>query len=149
MFCIQSKNVFYYFRFINLHWCKTIFHVQNAQYTSCIHGWLFSLIYIFLLLYQKKKKKKSYTEHSIRNWLMIWGIPDDHYERTLHTIFKLYHWSKPITSIMTLPAVIWFKKTFKCLAWTHTLWLEQAFPHVLWVFSGCCQHHVHVMIKFM
>ena len=57
LFCIQSKNVFYYFCLMNLHWCKTICHVQNAQYTSCILGWLFSLIYIFLLLYQKKKKK--------------------------------------------------------------------------------------------
>ena len=128
---------------------------NNISCTKCpvyfLYTWvtLFSDLYIFITLSKKKKKKKSYTEHSIRNWLMIWGIPDDHYERTLHTIFKLYHWSKPITSIMTLPAVIWFKKTFKCLAWTHTLWLEQALPHVLWVFSGCCQHHVHVMIKFM
>ena len=72
MFCIQSKNAFYYFRFINLHWCKTICHVQNAQYTSCILELLIFLIYIFLLLYKKIKKiKKSYTEHSIRNWLML------------------------------------------------------------------------------
>ena len=56
LFCIQSKNVFYYFCLMNLHWCKTICHVQNAQYTSCILGWLFFLIYLFLLLYQKKKK---------------------------------------------------------------------------------------------
>ena len=109
LFCIQSKNVFYYFCLMNLHWCKTICHVQNAQYTSCILGWLFFLIYLFLLLYQKKKKK-SYTEHSIRNWHMIWGIPNGHYERTLHTIFKLYHWDNPITSVMTLPAVMWLKK---------------------------------------
>ena len=57
LFCIQSKNVFYYFCLMNLHWCKTICHVQNAQHTSCILGWLFFLIYLFLLLYQKKKKK--------------------------------------------------------------------------------------------
>lgn len=78
LFCIQSKNVFNYFCLMNLHWCKTICHVQNAQYTSCILEWLFFLISLFLLLYQKKKKIIYRTQYQkltydLRySWWSLW-----------------------------------------------------------------------------
>lgn len=71
LFCIQSKNVFNYFCLMNLHWCKTICHVQNAQYTSCILEWLFFLISLFLLLYQKKKNHIQNTVSEIDIWFEV------------------------------------------------------------------------------
>ena len=71
MFCIQSKNVLYYFCFVNF----TLMQ-NNMSCTTCsvyfLHTWvtLFSDLYIFITL-SKKKKKKNHIQNTVSE-IDIW-----------------------------------------------------------------------------